>query len=171
MASFYLIRHGAPEITGVMLGQMDPPLSAAGRAESAAALAGMQVDIVWTSPLQRARETAALISGRVQELAGLREMDHGAWTGKTWAEIETEWGDLASRKISDWLGISAPGGETWPDFLARVRSAWEIIRAGPTPAAIVGHQGVNAALLHLIQGGDPVQFRQGYGEVIQIDFD
>lgn len=171
MASFYLIRHGEPEITGVMLGQLDPPLSASGRADCAVGLAGIQVDVVWTSPLRRARQTADLLrAGRIQELAELREIDQGAWTGKTWAQIQDRWPELASRKSSDWLSVPAPGGEAWPDFLNRIRRAWDIIRTGPTPAAIVGHQGVNAALMHLVDGRDPLRFKQRYGGVIQLDY-
>ena len=126
---------------------------------------------MWTSPLRRARETADLLgAGRVVEVPELREIDQGAWTGKSWAEIEANWGDLASLKLSDWLGTPAPGGESWTDFLDRIRRALDIIRSGPTPAAIVGHQGVNAALLHLIDGRDPLAFQQSYGEVIQLDY-
>ena len=171
MASLYLIRHAEPEITGVLLGQLDPPLSAAGR-EQAAALAVIQVEAAWTSPLLRARQTAALIGTRnLREIPDLREIDHGQWTGKTWAEIETVWPDLAARKSSDWLGITAPGGETWAGFLQRVGTAWTTIRQGPAPAAVIGHQGVNAALMFLIASRNPLGFRQEYGEVIQVEYD
>jgi alpha-ribazole phosphatase len=171
MATFFLIRHGEPEITGVMLGQMDPPLSLAGRVQSSAALGDIEVEVVWTSPLRRARETAGLVRAqRVTEIPDLREIDQGEWTGLAWVEIERRWGDLASRKASDWLGIPAPGGETWDVFLDRIRRAWDVIRVGPTPAAIIGHQGVNAALLHLIDGRNPAEFNQGYGEVIRFDY-
>jgi len=172
MASFFLIRHGKPAITGVMLGQSDPPLSPAGKAQAAEVLAELRVDIIWTSPLRRARETADLIPGaRIHELPQLQEIDQGEWTGKTWTEIEANWPDLASQKQSDWFGLPAPGGETWTDFLARIQAAWTIIRQGPSPAAIVGHQGVNAALMHLIAGKDPLEFNQQYSEVIELDYD
>lgn len=171
MASLYLIRHAEPEITGVLLGQLDPPLSPAGR-KQAAALAGIHVEAGWTSPLLRARQTAALLSTRsLREIPDLREIDHGQWTGKTWTEIETAWPDLAARKSSDWLGITAPGGETWAGFLQRVGTAWATIRQGAAPAAVIGHQGVNAALMFLITGCNPLEFRQEYGEVIQVEYD
>jgi broad specificity phosphatase PhoE len=172
MATLYLIRHGEPEITGVMLGQMDPPLSRRGRSEVAARLAGLFVEQAWTSPLRRAHETAQFIPARdLVELPELREIDHGDWTGKSWAEIEAAWPELAAHKSSDWLGVAAPGGETWERFLERVQSAWKMIRAGRMPAAVVGHQGVNAALMYVIKGCSPLEFKQAYGEVIQIDYD
>ena len=172
MALLYLIRHGEPEIRGVMLGQMDPPLSIQGRLDVAAAFEGLAVETVWSSPLLRARETAALIRcQRVAEIAELREVDQGEWTGKTWAEVEAEWPDLAAQKLEDWLGASAPRGEDWNTVLERVRCAWNVVKAGPNPTAIVGHQGVNSALLYLIAGRDPLQFQQAYGEVIRVEYD
>ncbi len=171
MPLLYLIRHGEPEITGVMLGQMDIELSAQGRRE-AAALPRLQIEMVWTSPLRRARETATYLGcAHITELPELKEMDLGDWTGKTWAEIENAGPELAALKLADWLGCQVPGGEGWNAFLHRVRHAWNTIQAGPFPAAIVAHQGVNAALMHLIQGGDPLQFRQSYGEVIRVEYD
>jgi alpha-ribazole phosphatase len=171
MPSLFLIRHGEPELTGVLLGRMDPPLSDAGRAQ-AGALCEIRVEVAWTSPLRRARETAGFVnSRRLVEIPELREIDQGEWTGKTWAEIEAACGELASRKLSDWLGIAALGGETWSDFLDRIGTAWSVIRAGPTPAAVIGHQGSNAALRYLMDGSDPLQFAQRYGEVIPIEYD
>jgi alpha-ribazole phosphatase len=172
MASLYLIRHGEPEVLGVLLGQLDPPLSAAGRQAAATALTGIRVEAAWSSPLCRARETAGFINCQsLVELAELKELDQGDWTGKTWLEVEAGWPDLAARKLDDWLGVEAPGGETWDAFLARVRQGWEMIRGGAFPAAVIAHQGVNAALLYLITGRNPVEFAQGYGEVIELKYD
>jgi broad specificity phosphatase PhoE len=172
MASIFLIRHAEPEMRGVLLGQMDSPLSETGRERAAQVLGGMHVPVAWTSPLLRARETAALLDARqVVEVPGLREIDHGEWTGRTWTEIEVKWADLAMRKSADWLGVTAPGGEEWTTFLDRVRAAWQGIREGPPDSAVVAHQGVNAALAHLIDGRDPLAFTQEYGEVIRLEYD
>jgi broad specificity phosphatase PhoE len=172
MASILLIRHAEPEMKGVFLGQMDSPLSAAGRKRAAQMLGGMRVSVAWTSPLLRARETAALLdAGQVVEVPGLREIDHGDWTGRTWTEIEGKWADPAMRKSADWLGVTAPGGEEWKTFLDRVRAAWQEIREGPPDSAVVAHQGVNAALAYLIDGRDPLAFTQEYGEVIRVEYD
>jgi broad specificity phosphatase PhoE len=169
MASLFLIRHAEPEVKGVLLGQMDPPLSGRGRIQ-AAALGLIKVEIAWTSPLRRATETAHFVSAdRMREIPELREIDQGEWTGKTWVEVETRWGDFALRKSYDWLGVTPPGGESWPYFLERVKKAWAVICAGSAPAAVIAHQGVNAALKFLIDGSDPIQFTQAYGEVIRLE--
>jgi len=172
MASLYLIRHDEPQMTGVLLGQVDSPLSSAGREHAAHALREIHVPVAWTSPLRRARETAALLNAtRVVELAGLREIDQGEWSGRSWAEIEQHWPVLARRKLDDWAGVASPGGEAWTSFVERVREAWKTIREGPPDSAVVAHLGVNAALACLIDGRDPLKFTQGYGEVIRVAYD
>ena len=172
MPALFLIRHAEPTLQGVFLGQLDPPLSPAGREHAAVALVEIEVLITYSSPLQRARETAGfLTSPQVIELPGLREIDYGAWTGKTWSEIETNWADLAVRKSTDWFNVPTPGGEEWAVFTDRVRTSWQLIRAGPSPAAVVAHQAVNSVLAHLIRGQDPLEFVQQYGEVIRVEYD
>jgi broad specificity phosphatase PhoE len=174
MATFLLIRHAEPAIRGVFLGQMDPPLSARGKQQTtdlASLKEGKENMIVYSSPLRRALQTASGL--RFHELVilpDLREVDMGEWTGKQWAEIEVEWGSVARKKSADWLGIPAPGGETWKDLTTRVGRAWKKIRSGPEPFAVVAHQGVNAALAHVITGADPNKFHQQYGEVIHMEY-
>ena len=171
MASFYLIRHAEPELRGVFLGQIDSPLSAAGHAHAAQSLVTLSTAIVYTSPLARARDTARYLRAPERRiLHDLREIEQGEWTGKTWAEIETGWSEVVARKQLDWLGVTAPGAEPWPCFLARMRRVWQIVREGPHPAAVVAHQAVNAALAHLAAGADPLRFFQEYGEVTLVEY-
>jgi broad specificity phosphatase PhoE len=172
MAKILLIRHAEPEIRGVLLGQSDPPLSAFGREQAREALASLRPRIVWTSPLRRATETAAMIENtRICESEELREIDMGEWTGLTWKQVEQSSDELARRKSADWFGVPAPGGESWPVFLSRVQLAWDLMRRGPANAAVVAHQAVHAALRYLIDGRNPVEFRQQYCEVISLEYD
>jgi broad specificity phosphatase PhoE len=82
-------------------GHADVPLNATGR-EQARALAeelaaGARIDIVYSSDLARARETAAIAADRLGlELVldpDLREIDVGSRQGRTWLEIDDgpEW--------------------------------------------------------------------------------
>lgn len=172
VAKIFLIRHAKPEISGVLLGQSDPPLCACGREQAREALASLRPEIVWTSPLRRATETAAMIANaRICECEELREIDMGEWTGLTWEQVEQSCEELASRKLADWFSVPAPGGESWPMFLSRVQRAWDVIRSGPANAAVVAHQGVHAALRYLIDGRDPAEFQQQYCEVISLDYE
>ncbi len=174
METFLLIRHAEPAIQGVFLGQMDPPLSARGKQQTAG-LAALENDMpnmtVYSSPLRRALQTASGL--RFHELVivpDLREVDMGEWTGKQWSEIEMEWGSFARKKSANWLAVPAPGGESWKEVTARVARAWKKIRSGPAPFAVVAHQGVNAALAQVVSGADPTKFRQQYGEVTRMQY-
>lgn len=143
-----MIRHCEPALTGVLLGQCDPPLSAAGRAHAASLLDGIGLKMVYSSPLRRALETAEAIArdAPVTIVDDLREITFGEWDGLAWAEIEAAEPDLAARKLRDWHGVTSPGGETWESFAARVTHAFEQIRNGPRPAAMVAHAAVNQVL-------------------------
>lgn len=171
MADLYLIRHAEPALRGVFLGQLDPPLAGPAIAPARRALAGVRAAAVYSSPLRRARDTAALLPGNptVTVLEDLREIGYGAWEGKTWRDVERGWPELARRKREDWLAVDPPGGEPWPDFLLRVARALEAVRRGALPAAVVAHQAVNAALAHLLEGRDPISFEQQYCEGIRFD--
>ena len=132
----------------------------------------IDVQVTYSSPLQRARQTAAFIpSSQLIEILDLREIGYGQWTGKSWEEIQTDWNELAAHKSRDWLGVTAPDAEAWPNFVGRIGAAWQIIRNGPTPAAVVAHQAVNAALAYLITAQDPIEFSQQHGEVIRVEYD
>jgi probable phosphoglycerate mutase len=99
MTRVLLIRHGQSEwnADGRWQGQADPPLTDLGRAQAfhAARALGV-VDAIVASDLQRAAETAALLS---QELGvgplvldpDLRERDAGEWSGLTRQEIDQRW--------------------------------------------------------------------------------
>jgi broad specificity phosphatase PhoE len=66
--------------------------------------------------------------------------------------------------------VSAPSGESWQEVLDRLRPVCQTIRNGETPAAVVAHQGVNAALASLLDNRNPLEFVQGYGEVIRVEY-
>ncbi len=171
MAILYLIRHSEPQTKSVLLGRLDSPLSPKGFQHAKQALTDIEVSVTYCSPLLRARQTAAFIrTAQMVEMAALIEVDYGDWTGKTWAEVEREWPELAAQKLVDWLGVSSPGGEKWQEVLDRMKPAWQTIRTGATPAAVVAHQGVNAALVTLIDGRDALNFVQQYGEVIRVEY-
>ncbi len=167
MPKIYLIRHEETELRG-FIGRTDPPLTAAGREAAARKLGGLDVQAVYVSPLQRARQTAEAIrcAARPVVLENLAEIDFGEWDGLTWEQIESKWPALARRKRDNWFATTCPGGESWQHFCARVERALEQVRAGPKPAAIVAHVTVNAVLAARLLGADPARFRQEHGEIL-----
>lgn len=115
-----LVRHGQTPSTGTRLPGRAPGLhlSDKGRAEADAAaqrIAALpKIDAIYTSPLERTRETATPIAERtklrVKAHKGLLECDYGEWTG---AELK------ALRKLPEWKvvqqhpsGFRFPGGES-----------------------------------------------------------
>jgi broad specificity phosphatase PhoE len=99
MTRVLLIRHGQSEwnADGRWQGQADPPLTDLGRLQAMHAARNLgTVDAIVASDLQRASETAMIISealgvGPVVLEPGLRERDAGEWSGLTRAEIERDW--------------------------------------------------------------------------------
>ena len=167
----YLVRHAEPENTGVLLGQADVCLSSGGKVQASAALSELRGEIIYSSPLRRALETAARIPLLVplEILPELAEISYGKWDGKPWSEIETKDRDLARRKLGDWYAVTPPGGEEWSTFSKRVARALETIRCGPFPAIVVAHACVNAEIARQLAGTDPARFSQNYCQVLEYE--
>ena len=130
MTTFLLIRHAHWDGVGRILAGRTPGvgLSPEGAAEAerlAGALASLPVAAVYTSPLDRARETAGPIARRLglepREAPGLLELDFGRWTGKAIAELEADpdWGRFNRERGT----ARIPGGETMGEAVARARAA------------------------------------------------
>lgn len=132
-------------------GQFDVPLNETGRAQARSlgeALAGETVDVVYSSDLVRAHETAAAAAaalGRpVQLVPGLRERSFGVFQGWTWQEIAERWPEQSERWRRRDPDFGAEGGETLQDFYARsVGAVEQLLRAhaGQT-VLLVTHGGV-----------------------------
>lgn len=130
MRQLTLVRHGVTDwnTSGRFQGHSDVPLSAEGL-EQAAALAShlqdrtLKVDLIYASPLARARETAEIVfPGRDIVLdERLKELHFGVFEGATQAENEThpDW----AAWFADPFSRRAPGGESYEELMARA-SEW-----------------------------------------------
>jgi broad specificity phosphatase PhoE len=143
-----LLRHGESTwiAEGRFQGQADPPLSAAGRRQAELAARrlanphrppalpipmGPPGEIVH-SPLDRTRETAALVAAAIPAAGlpiplrpepGLLEIGQGEWEGLHAAEIERRWPEILAGWRRDPLTSWAPGGESIAEVDRRVRAA------------------------------------------------
>jgi probable phosphoglycerate mutase len=100
--TLYVVRHGQSEANRdhICAGQMDSPLSELGvrqAKEAKQALSNVHFDTVYSSDLQRASKTVAIIAGKPvapeHQLADLRERDMGKLQGhsnNTWFELTTQ---------------------------------------------------------------------------------
>lgn len=166
MRRLLLVRHAQSQwnAEGRWQGTADPPLSAAGERQAAAAGAALAATIgagevggpvtgVWSSDLRRARQTAAALATAVgwaeppQVEADLREHDVGAWSGLTRAEIDRRWPGLVESWAAGTLAAT-PGGEPRSAFDARVRGAVTRLAAAPGSGlgVVVTHGGVLRSL-------------------------
>jgi broad specificity phosphatase PhoE len=152
-----LVRHAESTFNAgeLLQGQLDPPLSERGRVQARALVAmldGMPEDRVVVSDLARARETADLLELRgARPDARWREIDVGEWAGRPAAEI-----DAQSPELTNWRGGPrvGPGGESWPEFAARVSGAFDELVAAGGSWLVVCHGGcVRAATAH-VTGAD-----------------
>lgn len=147
------LRHGATDAGDVLLGRTDPSLSAAGRDGVARALAGYTWSTIVTSPLKRARETAAVAaapsSTAVETDDAWREIDFGDWDGQSRASLASE------TRLSDFYrdpdANPPPGGETMEAVRARLTPALERLAAkGAGPVLVVAHGGTIRTALGLL---------------------
>lgn len=148
------IRHGetAWNVGNRIQGQLDVPLNDTGRWQArrlGAALADEAIDVIYTSDLVRARETAQALAGgagarRLVPDTGLRERHFGIFEGKSWAEIEEHWPLESERWRRRDPAFGPEGGETLTQFYERaVAAATRLARAHPgQTVALVAHGGV-----------------------------
>ena len=123
-----LLRHGETPLSGErrFAGRGDIPLTAEGVRQAALAgrrLAGAAIDVIVSSPLQRARRTAEAVADATgapmtvyDEFA---EADFGLWEGLTFAEAGENWAaELAAWRRSP--DVAPPEGESFAQVALRV---------------------------------------------------
>ncbi len=153
-----LLRHGPTDWSAArrLQGRVDRPLSAAGRAavqswRLPAAVAGAAA---LTSPLARARETAALLGLDAAVEPRLIEAGWGAWEGRRLADIARDPTARLAERERDGLDFRPPGGESARDIQRRVAPLLAEIAAAGRPVLAVTHKGVVRAIYALATGWD-----------------
>jgi alpha-ribazole phosphatase len=182
-----LVRHveASGSMKGRVYGALDVPLSREARRQAeqlAEALDGVDLAAVYTSPLRRARDTAAPISERhglsAQILDDLREIDFGELEGEPYEDLERRRPELF-RSWTEWVadptGVEFPGGESFPALRRRVLAASEEIRQRHqgSAVALVAHGGVIRTIIAAsLEMPDHALFRldQPHGAISVIDW-
>jgi len=154
MTRICLIRHGETEWNrnGLVQGATDIPLNDCGRDQARIVgehLAGEQWDAVYSSPLSRARETAAIIAAQTG-------VDCDIITDRRLQERcfgEAEGIEIRLRKEL-FSGKAIPGAETWEEVQARALEMIDYIALAHRDQRVlaVAHGGLISALLLLLCG-------------------
>ena len=134
-APFYFLRHGETEINrlGLVAGQHDVELNETGWRQARAAGAGLRgrgIDAIYSSPLQRARDTAGCVAAAL----GLEVHIVPELAERNWGEFEGKPRGLRVR------GATPAGGEGPRVFYRRTLAGLATIQRGTVPL-VVAHSG------------------------------
>jgi probable phosphoglycerate mutase len=167
-----LVRHGATAETDAQRypSVRDLPLSERGRNQAivlARTLHGVALDAVFTSPSQRARETAAFLVGprnlELQVVPELAEMGFGQLGGLSFPEAVQAFPEALKHWLENPFEVTLPDGEPFLDFVGRVRRTRRHLTrdwAGRT-IGVVAHGGVVAVWRCLEEGRPWSDFWRG----------
>jgi probable phosphomutase (TIGR03848 family) len=161
MTTILLVRHGQTPSTGKILPGRAKGLhlADAGREQAERAAARIaelpNVAAVYTSPMERARETAAPITAatgvRAKVERGLNECDFGGWTGASLRSLmkKKEWGTVQRSPSS----FRFPNGESFTEMQHRIVTTLDRLREahpGGTVVCVSHADPIKAALAHAL---------------------
>ena len=160
LKTIYLVRHGATGYNDQDLfqGVLDNLLSEKGKQESeklALRLKDETIDIIFHSPLTRARQTAEIIDryhqAKLYQVDEFIEMDMGDWEGLNFFKVMKEQPGIYQQLVSD-PGTKIPGGESFDQVFKRVKPGVDkVIASKEKNILISAHAMVNQAILgHLL---------------------
>lgn len=176
MKKLYFIRHGLSEANkaGIWSGQSETPLSAEGREQARQAgkkAQGLDIDLIVSSPLGRARETAEIVAKEIGYPAE-RIMFSDLLKERSWGDLEgTEHSSVGADVELDKI----PNIETGEQLLRRASQALGYLEGLPAEhILVVSHGTIGRAIRHHIIEDMPFINKTGVpgvtlpnGEVIQ----
>lgn len=161
MTTIYLTRHGQTQwnINKRLQGWKNSPLTELGISQAKALserIKDMQVDVIYTSPIERAYKTAEIIRGSknidIITHDGLKELNYGEWEGSTIDEIERN--PKYSKQLDNLFNNPKEyipfGGETYEHLIERIDSTMkEILNNNKNKKVLIVTHGMTLkALLH-----------------------
>lgn len=172
----YLIRHGETEMNrlGVFRGRFEVDLNERGRkqaAEIARALEGQGIEVLYSGPLRRTRETAEII-GRALGVEcivdeGFNNIRLGVWQGVPKEQVKRDYPEMWTQWQTAPEHLLVPGGETVEDLKRRAYARiLEIVKGREASRAsvigIVTHRSVMKALAAAFLNVPPPYFWKFY---------
>ena len=151
MTSVYLVRHGETDYNKnrCYYGWTDCSLAQEGIEQSEvlrSTFFNIEYDVMISSDLKRAVETANIIKGSTKELLidkRLRELNFGKWEGKSYKEVETAYPDHWNLWIEDYENAAPTEGESFMTMYNRVSQCMDemLDRYKDKSLVIVSHNG------------------------------
>lgn len=151
------VRHGSTLWTSPpsrYQGRTDLPLTTRGRLEAgqlADRLRAVKFDVIYSSPLRRARETAVLLAQDrrmpINTEERIIELSYGDWEGKRHAEVEGNDADA----LTAWAaGVATPPhGESRSSLMRRVSGFLDNVAGRGTVAVVTHKEVIRAAAIAL----------------------
>lgn len=168
MTEIILARHGqtAWNKAEVFRGQMDIELDTTGLKQAellAKYLSHRKLEAVYSSPLQRAAQTAEAIVRHhgltVKITTGLNDIDFGEWQGLPLDEVSNKYSELYSAWMTTPHRVRFPSGESLDDIRQRaVALVNEVIEKHEGAIVLVSHRVVNKVLICSLLGLDNSHF-------------
>lgn len=172
----YLARHGdiGLGIDKCYIGQLDLPLSPLGRQQAVRLkeiFSRVPLDNIYCSNLERAQQTAEIIASIHSIIptacAELRELNMGAWEGKSFSEIRAAYPGEFKERGENIANFVPPQGESFLDCSKRAIPVFESLTQSAAAAIlIVGHAGLNRVILCHVLGiplNNLFRLEQNYG--------
>lgn len=164
--TFILFRHGQTDynLSERLHGRLDIPLNETGckQAEDLAErLKSFRMEIIYSSPLKRALQTAQIVGSlckvRYDLCEDLQEAGFGAVEGMMWCEIKAQYPDICKTLFTPNVRMSDrfPGGESKEEITDRMFAA--LISLTEVPETVIGissHGAIISRFLQALGRGD-----------------
>ena len=160
MGKLILVRHGQTEMNAQSLyfGKLNPPLNDLGISQAYQAkekLLDIDYDIIYSSPLERAKQTAEICNYLDKEIifdSNLEEINFGIFEGLTFKQISEKYPVEVKKMKEDWKEYNYVTGESPKEMFQRAVSFLETLDYTKNNL-IVAHWGIiNCIISYFISG-------------------
>jgi probable phosphoglycerate mutase len=148
-----------------MQGQANSNLNEIGRRQAEVHgrfLAGCGIDAIYASPLDRARQTTAIVQRFVALDASfdarIMEWDCGEWSGHLRSDVAERWPAEWAALAADPYHYRGPGCENYPDMIARAGPfVDELLASEAERIAVISHGMIGRVMIGIVMGFDQAQ--------------
>jgi broad specificity phosphatase PhoE len=153
-----LICHASTRAVRAAAFPTDEPLDPSGLAKATALAAELRrVDVAWTSPALRARQAAAALNLKAVVEPALKDLDYGAWAGRSFDEVAATDPDALASWTSD-CAATPHGGESILELLDRTAEWLDRIATGQSQVVAITHAAVARAAIIITLDAKPAAF-------------